>query len=93
MVTLNVNGKETTEEANGDEETHKDADFPKNGEAEKAENGHENGDAEKDLKRKVDETEDAEAALEPIPVSAEKIAKLTETTEEKEEVKEVEATS
>ena len=40
-------------------------------------------------KRKVEE----EAPLEPIPVSAEKIAKLTETKVDDDEVKEVEATS
>jgi len=80
------NGK--TEEKNGEEGVHKDADYKTE---EKAENGDaaENGHTEEKVaeKRKVEE----DAAPEPIPVSAEKIAKLTETTEE--EVKEVEATS
>ena len=84
------NGK--TEEKNGEEGVHKDADYKTE---EKAENGDKNGDAAENghteekvaEKRKVEE----DAAPEPIPVSAEKIAKLTETTEE--EVKEVEATS
>merc|ERR1712088_1114104 len=81
-----------TEEKNGEEGVHKDADYKTE---EKAENGDKNGDAAENghteekvaEKRKVEE----DAAPEPIPVSAEKIAKLTETTEE--EVKEVEATS
>merc|ERR1712226_862554 len=73
------NGNGTTEEKNGEEKN----DGHKNGDSE---NGHSENGAPK---RKVEE----EAAPEPIPVSAEKIAKLTETTEE--EVKEVpvEATS
>merc|ERR1712045_680327 len=75
------NGK--TEEKNGEEGVHKDADYKTE---EKAENGDKNGDAAENghteekvaEKRKVEEV----AAPEPIPVSAEKIAKLTETTEE-----------
>ena len=101
------NGKETTEvkngedkaengeEKNGEEKNGED----KNGEDkaenghEKSENGHSNGDSNGHTengttKRKVEE----DSVPEPIPVSAEKIAKLTET-EEKVEEKEVEATT
>jgi len=85
------NGNGTTDEQNGEERVHKDADYKTE---ETAENGHKNGDAENgDSEEKVAEKRKAEddAAPEPIPVSAEKIAKLTETTED--EVKEVPATS
>merc|ERR1719510_1887359 len=78
------------------DEAKAESDEPKaeNGES-KAENGHPNGNAKEHTeseatKRKADDAGDA--ALEPIPVSAEKIAKLSQT-EEKVEEKEAEVTA
>jgi hypothetical protein len=94
------NGEDKTEngkDKNGEdtiEEEKNGVDKAENGH-EKTENGHSNGNSNGHTengatKRKADDAGDA--ALEPIPVSAEKIAKLTET-EEKVEEKEVEATT
>jgi hypothetical protein len=86
---------------NGEAEAKSDEAKAENGEPKaengepKAENGHSNGDANghqesEATKRKADDAGDA--VPEPIPVSAEKIAKLSET-EEKVEEKEAEATA
>ena len=86
------NGKAEAE--NGEAKPENGESHAENGES-KAENGHSNGDAKEHTeseatKRKADDAGDA--VPEPIPVSAEKIAKLSET-EEKVEEKEPEVTA